>query len=263
GSVSRYRRVSDRGCLHSFGEGRMRQWIMVAIAGGLLACGVEARRALAPEDRTGSAPTLMRMSAQASAQGGGRGIEEAAFSFAAPVTQGTPAMILRTGSAQIRVDSLEPAISAVRGLAGRVGGYVANTTQQGGDGQLRSAMLEMKVPAARFNDALRGLQPIGKVEAVNVTAEDVGEEYVDVTARVANARRLEQRLLDLLATRAGKLHDVIELEQELARVREEIERHEGRLRYLRAHAAVSRLAVTVHERVPVVGVAGSPLSEAA
>jgi len=173
-------------------------------------------------------------------------------------------MVIRAGTASIAVDSFESAIAAVRQLASRVGGYIANTSLQGGQGQLRSATLEVKVPAARFDEALNGLQPIGKVEAVNVTAADVGEEYVDVTARMENARRLEQRLLEILATRTGKLHDVIEVEQELARVREEIERYEGRLRYLRAHAATSSLAITVHEPIPVVGVAGSsPLGDAA
>jgi hypothetical protein len=95
------------------------------------------------------------------------------------------------------------------------------------------------------------------VEYVNVSAQDVGEEYTDITARVANSHRLEGRLIDLLATRTGKLSDVLEIERELARVREEIERMEGRLRYLRAHAATSSLSVTVHEKAPLVGEQGS------
>ena len=88
-------------------------------------------------------------------------------------------------------------------------------------------------------------------------AEDVGEEFTDVTARMTNARRLETRLIDLLATRTGKLKDVLDVEHELARVREEIERYEGRLRYLKAHAALSTLTIYVHEPLPVVGHAGS------
>jgi hypothetical protein len=80
----------------------------------------------------------------------------------------------------------------------------------------------------------------------------VGEEFVDVTARVANARRLEQRLVTLLATRTGKLEDVLAVERELARVREQIERYEGRLRYLSTRVETSTLTVTVHEPVPVV-----------
>jgi len=166
-------------------------------------------------------------------------------------------MLIRTGQASIEVDSLEAAVSRVRLLAGRIGGYIANTTMQTGRGQLRSASLEVKVPAERFDEALAGLAPIGKLESVNVNAEDVGEEFTDVTARVENARRLESRLIQLLATRTGKLKDVLDVEQELARVREEIDRYEGRLRYLRAHAALSTFTIYVHEPLPIVGRAGS------
>jgi hypothetical protein len=166
-------------------------------------------------------------------------------------------MVIRTGQASIEVDSLEQAVAHVRLLAGRIGGYVANTTMQTGRGQLRSASLEVKVPADRFDDGLGGLVGLGKLESVNVNAEDVGEEFTDVTARMGNARRLEARLIDLLATRTGKLKDVLDVERELARVREEIDRYEGRLRYLRAHAALSTLTIYVHEPLPVVGRAGS------
>src|SRR5213594_1355201 len=166
-------------------------------------------------------------------------------------------MVIRTGQTTIEVDSLEPAVAQVRLLAGRVGGYVANTTMQTGRGQLRAATLEVKIPADRFDDGLDGLSVLGKLESVNVNAEDVGEEYTDVTARMTNARRLETRLIELLATRTGKLKDVLDVEQELARVREEIERYEGRLRYLRAHAVLSTMTIYVHEPLPVVGHAGS------
>jgi hypothetical protein len=87
---------------------------------------------------------------------------------------------------------------------------------------------------------------------VNVNAEDVGEEYVDITARVENAHRLEARIIELLANRTGKLQDVLSVEHELARVREEIERYEGRLRYLRSRSAVSTLTIAVHEHAPII-----------
>jgi hypothetical protein len=166
-------------------------------------------------------------------------------------------MVIRTGQASIEVDSLERAVTQVRLLAARVGGYVANTVMQTGRGDLRSASLEVKIPAERFDEGLSGLAPLGKLESVNVLAEDVGEEFTDVTARMQNSRRLESRLIDLLARGTGKLKDVLDVEQELARVREEIERSEGRLRYLRSHAALSTLTIAVHEPLPVVGHPGS------
>src|SRR5438067_8467156 len=173
-------------------------------------------------------------------------------------------MVVRSGSASIEVDSVGAAITRVRALAAQVGGFVANASLAAGRQQVRSATLELKVPAARYDELVNGLAPIGRVETVNVAAEDVGEEYVDVAAREANARRLEERLVALLAQRAGRLTDVLAVERELARVREEIERYDGRIRWLRAHAAMSTLAVTVHEPPPLVGPspAAQPIAEA-
>lgn len=164
-----------------------------------------------------------------------------------------PSMLIRTGSASIEVSKLDPAIIALRQLAAKLGGYVANSSISGGRDQVRSATLELKIPAAKYDQAVGDIGDIGKVESVNTTAEDVGEEYVDITARVTNSKRLEERLVTLLSTRTGKLEDVLAVERELARVREEIERYEGRLRFLRTRAAVSTLSVTVHEPVPILG----------
>ena len=171
-------------------------------------------------------------------------------------TTGAPVMIIRTGHASVEVANVDEAALKVRALATSLGGHVASSQFEGGEHNVRSATLELKIPAPRYDDAVAGLASIGEVESVNSTSEDVGEEYVDVTARVANARRLEQRLLQLLATRTGRLEDVLAVERELARVREEIERAEGRLRYLRTRAAMSTLTVLVHEDEPILGKAG-------
>ena len=168
-----------------------------------------------------------------------------------------PTMLIRTGDARIKVESVDTAIVRLQELVRRVGGYVANSSAQAGENELRQATLELKIPSARFAEVEVGLNTLGKVEFVNVNTQDVGEEFVDVTARMENARRLEQRLIQLLATRTGKLEEVLSVERELARVRETIERYEGRLRYLRTRADISSLTVTVHESEPIVGGLGT------
>lgn len=175
-----------------------------------------------------------------------------------------PSMVIRNGQAAVEVEKLDPAILKLRQLATQLGGYVANSSMIGGRDQVPSAMLELKIPAQRFDQAINGLGALGKVESVNATAEDVGEEFVDVTARVNNAKRLEERLIDLLANRTGRLQDVLSVERELARVREEIERYEGRLRYLKSRAAVSTLSVNLHEPLPILGQSPgqNPIAEA-
>lgn len=199
----------------------------------------------APARESAPAPTAVTYTAAADSTAAPSASTPADGDAAAP-------MIIRTGSATLEADSLEAAVAAVRAMAARLGGYVADVSMETGREQLRSASLELKIPAQRFDEAIAGLRPIGHVETVNVSAQDVGEEYADVAAREANARRLEQRLIALLERRTGKLEEVLAVERELARVREEIERMEGRMRYLRAHVATSTLTVTVHEPRPLV-----------
>jgi hypothetical protein len=161
-------------------------------------------------------------------------------------------LIIRTGQASIEVDSLESSMAELRRVVQKVGGFVADASVQSGRNQVRSATLELKVPAARFDELTEALGPLGRLQFVNVGAEDVSEEFVDLTARVANGHRLEDRLVELLRTRTGKLQDVLSVERELARVREEIERMEGRLRFLKTSAQLSTLSVSLYEPAPLV-----------
>jgi len=184
--------------------------------------------------------------------------------WSAMVFDGTSRLIVRTGQASIEVDSLEPSMAELRRIVQRVGGFVADASVQSGRNQLRSATLQLKVPAARFDDLTQGLEPLGRLQFVNVSAEDVSEEFVDLTARVANSRRLEDRLVELLRTRTGKLQDVLAVERELARVREEVERMEGRMRFLKTNAQLSTLSVNLYEPPPIVAShpGHSPIGEA-
>ncbi|MGQ0646338.1 MAG: DUF4349 domain-containing protein [Gemmatimonadaceae bacterium] len=216
----------------------------------------ESRQAMA--DAAAPAPAADASGVAASGRGFAASREKAVLSQQAqlPSPRGVdsvvPSMIIRNGSVSIEVDSLETAVAAVRALATRLGGYVGNVVMNTGEYSVRNATLEVKIPSARFEEAMTNLTPIGKVEQSSSTAEDVGEEFVDLTARMSNARRLEERLVTLLTTRTGKLEDVLAVERELARVREEIERFEGRLRFLRARVSMSTLSVTVHEEAPLV-----------
>ena len=162
-------------------------------------------------------------------------------------------MVIRTGRARVEVDSLEAAVEALQTLAERVDGYTTDVTIRTGRRQRREAMVTLRIPAERFDSVVSGLEPLGKVEMVTVSSQDVGEEYVDVRARVANDRRLEERLIELLAQRTGDLEEVLAVERELARVRSSIDRQEGRLRYLRSQVATSTLAVDLHEPASVIG----------
>jgi len=164
----------------------------------------------------------------------------------------TGAMLVRHGQASIEVKAVDDAVSRMRQTAAQFGGFVANTAVRTGKDEQRSAMLQLRIPSAQFDGAVAALSQLGKVESVTVNAEDVAEEFVDLGARLANARRVEARLAEMLATRTGKLSDVLTVEQELARVRQEAERYEARMRWLERRATLSSLDVTIHEKLPLI-----------
>jgi hypothetical protein len=158
-------------------------------------------------------------------------------------------MLIREARVVLRVDSVDVAVRGISVLARRYGGIVA-TSAVFSVSAGATATLSIRVPAARLDSTIAGLSALGLVEAANITSQDVTEEFVDVTARLENTRRLEARLLQVLANRTGKLTDVLEVEQALARVREEAERMEGRRRYLETRAAVSTLEIQLHPPAP-------------
>lgn len=216
-----------------------------AIAGAEYATDMVPAVAPSPAPQAAAAAAKMR-----TAGGGASQAQYTAYRAPASTT-------MRTGSARIEVDSLEPAITAVRNVALQTGANIANTMISAGTNNIRNATIELRVPAQRFDAAIDALAAIGTVQSVDVQAIDVGEEFVDLEARLANSKRLEARLLQLLETRTGRLEDVLNVERELARVREEIERIDGRLRYLREHVALSTLVVAMHEPAPLTGTPGS------
>ena len=187
-----------------------------------------------------------------------------ALAFGSPMpSDPSGAMLIRNGQASVEVAHLNDAMTKVRQTASQLGGFVANMNLVGGKDEHRSAQIELRIPSAQFDAAVVALGTLGKVESVSASVQDAGDEYVDLGARAANARHMEARLVEMLARRTGKLSEVLTVEQELRRVREEIERYDARLKWLERKAALSSLQVTLHEPVSVLDQRGpSPIAEA-
>ena len=135
-------------------------------------------------------------------------------------------------------------------LAESVGGHLAGR---------RDAAVTVRIPSARFHEVFEKVSALGEVTQQSVTAEDVSEEYHDAEVRLQNLKATQKRLQEFLA-RSASMNDMLTLEHELERVSMEIDRMEGRMRFLRDHAAFSTLNVALSARAksqPVIAV-GSP-----
>jgi len=128
------------------------------------------------------------------------------------------------------------------------GGFVAARKTDRRHGDHRAGSWTIRVPVAGYNSLLSGIAAMGFAKIRNETSQDVTEDYVDLQARISNQRKLEARILEMLADRSGKLTDLLEMERELSRVREEIERMEGRLRVLTDQTDLATIRLTVTEQ---------------
>ncbi|HKV05293.1 MAG TPA: DUF4349 domain-containing protein [Candidatus Acidoferrales bacterium] len=174
-------------------------------------------------------PPPNQKSSAAVAAGGGRGEGGA---IEAPEPAGP--MIAQTASLTIVATDYDEASTAIERLATAHGGYVQKLTVEARSGVSRSLSASLRVPASQLGGFLVDARRLGHVEEETRASDEVTDQYVDLQARLKSARATEQRLLTLLATRTGKLEDVLAAEQELARIREEIESMEGQ-RIVLAH----------------------------
>jgi hypothetical protein len=136
-------------------------------------------------------------------------------------------MIAETASLTIVAANYDEASAAIDRLATAHGGYIEKLDAKAQTGSARELSATLRIPAKQLEDFLADLRKLGHVEEESRGNEEVSAQYVDLQARLKTARAAEQRLIELLGTRTGKLSDVLEAERELARARGEIESIQG------------------------------------
>ncbi|WP_437726002.1 DUF4349 domain-containing protein [Sorangium sp. So ce861] len=203
---------------------------VAAPAPGRAAAGPAQPAATSRPAPTGPAPQPGAAPAAAGPQGAQQGAAEAS---AAPAP-----LLVYTAQVAMAVFEVSASLGKVEELARDLGGFLARRDDRA---------ITIRVPAARFDEALKRLEGLGDVLQRNVVAEDVTEEFLDLGVRIRNARVVRDRLEKLLE-KAAKVEESIQLERELARVTSELERLEGRLKFLRDRVAFSTLTVSFQPR---------------
>lgn len=142
-------------------------------------------------------------------------------------TPPTGPMIARTVSLAIFIKDFDASRKSLDAILVRYNGYAANLSVSTPQGSGRSLQASLRIPASQLAPALAELKSLGHVENENQNGEEVTQQHADLLARLKNSRETEQRLQAILTQRTGKISDVLEVEQEIARVRGEIEEMEA------------------------------------
>jgi anti-sigma factor RsiW len=159
----------------------------------------------------------------------------------------TRLMIARTVSLSLISKDFAAARTSLDAILVRHNGYAANLSVNTPDGVARSIEASLRIPAPQLAAALAELKTLGPVELEKQNGEEVTQQHADLLARLKNSRETEQRLQAILTQRTGKISDVLEVEQEIARVRGEIEQMEAEQKNLEHRVDFATIDLKISE----------------
>ena len=154
--------------------------------------------------------------------------------------------IVREGSMTVEVEDIAEALDEVAEMAEELNGYVVSSRRYDYDPRV-VGYITIRVPSERFEDALARLRQLATaVPYETTTARDVTEEYVDLEAQLGNLLATEGQYLTLME-RAKTVEEVLLVQNELSKVRGQIDQIEGRMRYLEQTSDMSLIEVSLQE----------------
>lgn len=132
-------------------------------------------------------------------------------------------------------------------------GYVQTDESGKGYRELNRRLI-VRIPTENFQKTLDAIsKDVTFFDTKRISAKDVTEEFIDIEARLKAKKALEERYTQLL-NKANSVKEILEVERELSKIREEIEAKQGRLKYLSNKVAYSTLTVEFYKQTAETGI---------
>lgn len=164
--------------------------------------------------------------------------------------------IIRNAVLQLESTALDEAQQKITKIAESKKGFVVQSRKS--TSQIRNrghdtVSMTIRVPADKFRESLDEIRKTGsRVIDESVTGRDVTEEFIDIEAHLKTKKALEERFLEIMK-RSNSVQDALNVERQLANVRGEIEKIEGRKRFLQNQASLSTIKVTLQTPTGISG----------
>lgn len=152
--------------------------------------------------------------------------------------------IIKNAEMSFGVENTTTAETKVQELVVKYQGFVQSSNTYGAK-EATSTDMVVRIPADKFDSFTGELKSLGEVTQNKIYTTDVTEEYIDLAARQKNLKLQEERLQEMLK-KSNTVDEMLKVEKELARVREEIEKSTGKLKYLENRISYS--TATIHLR---------------
>jgi hypothetical protein len=172
--------------------------------------------------------------------------------------------IIYTGNISLNTEDYQNTFEKISSYAVELGGFVqdsgSNYASEQAGVQANSGYLNIRVPSAKFSEAMTQIQTWGSPISANVNSTNISQQYQDVQAQLDNLKIEEGRLLEYLK-QATNITDMLTIESELNRVRTEIDSLTSTLKNWDIEMAYSTIYVSLYEKKLSSTTVSSPFSE--
>ena len=156
--------------------------------------------------------------------------------------------VIRNADLDLEDENPEAAQRKVTSIAESKGGFVVESQQSSSDIQSTTrdtVLMSVRVPSAKFSEALDEIrQSVSRVVLETVKGQDVTEEFIDIEAQLRAKKALEEQFMTIMK-QANGIAEAMNVQRQLAEVRGEIERIEGRKRFLANQSSLSTIKIRV------------------
>jgi hypothetical protein len=157
--------------------------------------------------------------------------------------------IIKEATLRFETDNLQNTYSQVEKAVSNNKARIVNDSE-GKDFATVFRNLTIKVPSQNFDRFISDISKgVSYFEVKTISAEDVTEQYIDLTSRLKTKKKLEERYLEILK-KANKVSEILEIEEQISAIREEIESKEGQLKYLESRVSESTVTIEFYKTIP-------------
>lgn len=154
--------------------------------------------------------------------------------------------VIRNGDLQLECEQPDEAQQRIMNIVQSNGGFVVESKLNMSDVKINTRdVVEMtvRVPADKFAETIDQIKNAsGRILQETVKGEDVTEEFIDIDARLTAKKALEQQIMQIMK-QTNNLAEALNFHRQLADVRAEIEKIEGRKRFLDNQASLSTIKI--------------------
>jgi len=169
--------------------------------------------------------------------------------------------IIKTGGLELVVKKVGEVVTQITEMVTQKQGFVSDSNVYTREDKSQYGYITVRVPVKHFEETMNELKAMAEiVEKESVSGVDVTEEFIDLQSRLKNLK-IEEEQYQKIVQRAWEIEDVLNATEYLFDTREEIERIEGRIKYLEnlTDLATIRVSLSEEPRVEVPVYAWKPL----